>query len=108
MSFIRTSTSPINAVPINIWAQTALSETEKLEFDNILAERGQWFESLKLDGTIIQSCTDLDGDNQTVTTEWAIDPRKIAKPWLSSWIPFAERWKTETNQTEVRKLIEKP
>lgn len=107
MTFIRTSTFPINAVPLNIWAQTALSETEKLEFDNILAEREQWVESLKLDGSIIQTWTDLVGDNQIVSTEWAIDPRKIAKPWLFSLIPFVERWNADTNRTEVRKFVEK-
>ena len=107
MSFITTREILQNSVnefvPITTWAQTTLSETEKLEFDRVLAERNQSIDSLILDGTIIQ-CSDLFA--QTSTIEWAIDPRTIAKPWLAAMSIFGRRWLLKTNQTRVFELTE--
>lgn len=91
-------------VPITAWAQTALSETEKLEFDSVFTERNQWFDSLILDGTIIQ-CSDLFG--QTGTIEWAIDPSTLSTPWRAAWALFRKRWLQDTDQERVSQLTEK-
>lgn len=110
MAFITTMTTEPAAgnefVPIITWAQTTLSETEKLEFDNVLAERAQWYASLKLDGTIIQY-SDLCAP--TYTVEWVNHPDNIATPeWrISFWGPMVLRWVTDTNQERVCEIIEK-
>ena len=108
MTFILTTSYETAAgkefVPIATWAHTTLSDTEKLEFDNVRAERERWFVSLKLDGSIVQY-SDLYA--QTFTVEWVESPSEQGNPWTNSWLLFRDPWLHDTNQARVFELIEK-
>jgi len=89
-------------IPITEWAQNALNDQEKDEFDRLYAEQEKVLHNVRLNGyTTAESVT-----VQVKEYMWDLHPEVPGvRQTNSQWVSLRERWLTETNQTRIDKII---